>query len=344
MKPVDPSRGQPPPEPARRSAPLQRTVRGTLAFLAVSVAGLALAAGIFYAISPSSFMKRVTPRPRGDLIVLSGGTGRGRILDGGGGWINGGRFTEIVIRSEWKEGRWERPDGVAIRNGKLRGSIRVVGLGRNGEAKGVRESSTSLGHTERAQEAAPRGVVVSGLEIEAGRAIPIYLAPGVTGAVVEDCLFTGWSVAGAVYLDAESAGNTIRGNRFAVTCFREVVCVDGSAKNRIEGNRFERIDHGGIYLYRNCGEGGTVRHQAPRENVIRDNDFALATLGWGRYAVWLGSRNGRRAYCHRDDGHPFGSSLDNRDFANDNTVAENRFDPPGARAVRDDGGGNSVER
>ncbi len=101
-----------------------------------------------------------------------------RILDGGGGWINGGRFTEIVIRSEWKDGRWERPDGVVIRNGKLRGSIRVVGLGRNGEAEGVRESSTSPGHTERAQEAAPRGVVISGLGIEADRAIPVYLAPG----------------------------------------------------------------------------------------------------------------------------------------------------------------------
>jgi hypothetical protein len=281
---------------------------------AVLVTGVAIAAAVFYAVSPSAFMKRFTPRPKGELIVFSGGADRGRILDGGGGWINGGRFTEIVIRSEWKDGRWERPDGVVIRNGKLRGSIRVVGLGRNGEAEGVRDSSTSPGHTERAQEAAPRGVVISGLGIEADRAIPVYLAPGVTGAVIEDCHFTGWTVTGAIYLDAESAGNTIRNNRFATKCYREVICVDGS----------------------------TVRHQTPRENVIRDNDFALGTLGFGNHAIWLGSRNGRRSYCHLDDGYPFGSSLDNRDFANANVVTDNAFDPPGAEAIRDEGEGNVV--
>jgi parallel beta-helix repeat protein len=311
-------------------------------FLFLAAAGLALAGGVSYTISPSSFMKRFTSRPVGERIVFSGAADRGRVLDGGGGWINEGRFTEIVIQSEWKNGRWERPDGVIIRNGKLRGTIRVVGLGRNGEAKGVRESSTSLGHSQRAREAAPRGVVMSNLEFEADRAIPVYLAPGVTGAVIENCRFTGWSVAGAIYLDAESAGNTIRDNRFATRCFREVICVDGSAKNRIEGNRFERIDHGGIYLYRNCGEGGSVRHQTPRENEIRGNHFACGTLGFRDYGIWLGSRNGRRSYCHRDDGYPFGSSLDNRDFANENHVTDNAFDPPGPRAIRDDGEGNEV--
>lgn len=288
-------------------------------------------------------MKRVTSRPAGERIVFSGAADRGRILDGGGGWINGGRFTEILIQSEWKNDRWERPDGVVIRNGKLRGSIRVVGLGRNGEAKGVRESSTSFGHTERAQGAAPQGVVISDLEIEAERAIPVYLAPGVTNAAIEDCVFTGWSVAVAIYLDAESAGNTIRNNRFSLRCYREVIAVDGSAGNLIEGNRFERIEHGGIYLYRNCGEGGTVRHQTPRENKIRENSFVLGTPGFGDCAIWLGSRNGRRAYCHLDDGYPFGSSLDNRDFANDNLVSGNHFDSSGDKAVRDDGEGNVVE-
>lgn len=319
-----------------------RRFRRPWTICAVLVTGVAIAAAVFYAVSPSAFMKRFTPRPKGELIVFSGSADRGRVLDGGGGWINGGRFTEIVIRSEWKDGRWERPDGVVIRNGKLRGSIRVVGLGRNGEAKGVRASSTSPGHTERAQGAAPQGVLISGLGIEASHTIPVYLAPGVTGAVIEDCTFTGWTVTGAIYLDAESAGNTIRNNRFATQCYREVICVDGSAKNRIEGNHFERIDHGGIYLYRNCGEGGTVRHQTPRENVIRENRFALGTLGFGNHAIWLGSRNGRRSYCHLDDGYPFGSSIDNRDFANANVVTDNAFDPPGPGAIRDDGEGNAV--
>lgn len=320
-----------------------RIVRRTGLLLLVVVIGLALFAGIFYAIFPSSFMKWATARPDAERIILSGSADRGRVIDGGGGWINGGRLTEIQIRSEWKDGRWERPDKVTIRNGKLRGSIRVVGLGRNGEAEGVRESSKSLGHTERAREAAPLGVVISNLEIEADRAIPVYLAPGVTEATIENCVFTGWSVVGAIYLDAESGQNVIRENRFQLKTYREVISVDGSAGNRIEGNRFERIDHGGIYLYRNCGEGGTVRHQTPRENLIQDNSFAVGTLGFGDYAIWLGSRMGRRSYCHRDDGYPFGSSLDNRDFANDNRVSGNRFDPPGSKAVRDDGEGNGVE-
>jgi parallel beta-helix repeat protein len=171
----------------------------------------------------------------------------------------------------------------------------------------------------------------------------VYLAPGVTGALIEDCVFTGWSVTGAIYLDAESSGNTIRRNRFELKAYREMISVDGSAGNRIEDNQFVRIDHGGIYLYRNCGEGGTVRHQTPRRNQILGNVFALGTVGFADYGIWLASRNGRRSYCYLDDGHAFGSSLDNRDFANDNIVKGNHFDSPGPRAVRDDGEGNRVE-
>lgn len=85
-----------------------------------------------------------------------------------------------------------------------------------------------------------------------------------------------------------------------------------------------------------------MRHQTPRENRIHDNDFACGTLGFKDHAIWIGSRNGRRTYCHLDDGYPFGSSLDNRDFANDNVVSGNRFDPPDPDAVRDDGEGNRV--
>lgn len=191
---------------------MRRRLRIALATLVVASVP---AGGIFYWISPSAFMKCFTPRGKSERIVFSGAADRGRILDGNGGWINGGRFTEIVIQSEWENGRWERPDGVIIRNGKLRGSIRVVGLGRNGEAKGVRESSIRPGHTERAREAAPRGIILSNLEIEADRAIPIYLGPGTTRATIENITITGWSVVGAIYLDAESAENTIRGNRFA---------------------------------------------------------------------------------------------------------------------------------
>lgn len=58
--------------------------------------------------------------------------------------------------------------------------------------------------------------------------------------------------------------------------------------------------------------------------------------------IHLGSRNGRRPFCGQDDGFPFGSSIDDRDFAADNVVSGNIFAPPTARAVRDEGQRNTV--
>ena len=43
-----------------------------------------------------------------------------------------------------------------------------------------------------------------------------------------------------------------------------------------------------------------------------------------------------------DSGYPFGSSIDNRDFADHNTIRENIFQPTTDRAIRDDGADNRV--
>lgn len=317
--------------------PLRVTLRSVLPAAGV----LTLAA--LWAITPSPLRRMVLPAPRFEQVVLSGKEARGRVIDLQGKWFNEGKLTELLIRSERRGQGWERPDGLIVRNGRLRGSIRVMGLGRNGEARAVRQSSLSLGHTGRAQDAAPSGVVLSGLEIVSEHRIPVYLGPGTTGATIENCRFTGWSVSTAIYLDAESAGNVIRDNVFALSVAREVVAVDGSAKNRIEGNAFERPARGGIYLYRNCGEGGTVRHQSPQGNRIAGNWFHLDGLSPWSCGIWLGSRQGRRSYCGADAGYPFGSSLDNRDFADGNLVTGNRFDPPHPRAIRDRGSGNRIE-
>ncbi|MFM8789313.1 MAG: right-handed parallel beta-helix repeat-containing protein, partial [Chthoniobacterales bacterium] len=110
----------------------------------------------------------------------------------------------------------------------------------------------------------------------------------------------------------------------------------------IKGNRFIRASFGGIYLYRNCGEGGTVRHQTPGENRIENNTFNLTALRPGSYGIWLGSRQGRRTYCEADAGYPFGSSIDNRDFADDNVLGRNVFNPSSSRAIRNDGEGNVI--
>ena len=309
--------------------------------VAASAATGGLVVARAWLVGPSEIYKQL-PHPRQQQVVLSGTAASGTVIDCGGGWYNDGQPTEIVIRSEQTAAGWERPEGIVIRNSRIRGAIRVVGMGNNGESERVRESSCREGHTERARAAAPSGIRISGVEIEAVHRIPLYLAPGVSDVTIEGSRFTGWSCSTAVYLDCESGRNVIRANTFATRPAREVIAVDGSAENTIEGNRFERLPYGGILLYRNCGEAGTVRHQTPHGNVIRGNWFDTRTLGILHAAIHLGSRNGRRPYCGQDDGHPFGSSIDDRDFADDNVVDGNVFDPPVTRAIRDEGARNVV--
>lgn len=302
---------------------------------------LVLAAWGWWRFVPSPLLK-LLPAPHLEKYEITGRSHNGSVIDLQGSCYNDGKPTEIVISSLRTPEGWEVPENLTIRNGRLRGGIRILGLGANGEAPLVRESSHRPGHTGRAQAAAPRGIVLESLQIEADHGIPLYLGPGVTGVKVRNCEFTGSSASVALYLDAESARNTIENCTFDVRAGREVLAVDGSADNTIVGNRFARAAYGGIYLYRNCGEGGTVRHQTPRENRIERNFFNLSGLRPASYGVWLGSRQGRRSYCEEDAGYDFGSSIDNRDFADDNTVADNLFEPPSPHAIRDDGARNHI--
>jgi hypothetical protein len=67
-------------------------------------------------------------------------------IDCDGGAYNKGKVTELQILA----------DNVTIKRCKINGSIRTIGLGHNGEAPGVKASSITLGHTARAQAAAPK--------------------------------------------------------------------------------------------------------------------------------------------------------------------------------------------
>jgi parallel beta-helix repeat protein len=309
-----------------------RSLGKTLLAFAAGAAGIL---GAWWYSAPFLLL-RLLPEPSYETFVIEGAAASNQVIDLQGQWVNEGKLTEVRIRSVPQENGWSRPQNITIRNGKLRGSIRIMGLGRNGEAEAVRESSLQKGHTERAQSAAPTNIKIENLLIEADSRIPLYIAPGVTDVTVRNCTFTGRSVSTAIYLCAESAGNTIAGNTFATKVGREVIAVDGSARNRIIENTFENLPFGGIYLYRNCGEGGTVRHQTPRENLIEGNIFEGCPR-WSSYGIWLGSRGGWSPYCGQDSGHPFGSSADNRDFADDNTVTGNTFAHQAVRTIRDDG-------
>jgi parallel beta-helix repeat protein len=244
-------------------------------------------------------------------------------IDCKGEAYNKGKITELQITAS----------NVTIRRCKINGSIRTIGLGHNGEAPGVKASSTRLGHTERAQAAAPKNTVLFAVTITGHGRIPLYLGPGTTRLTMYDSTIKGRSDSVALYLDAESGFNIIRNNTFDITGdSREIIAVDGSANNQLLTNTIKQASNGGIYLYRNCGEGGTVRHQAPQHNLIAGNTINNT----GGYGIWLGSRNGGRLYCKDDAGFPFGSSKDNGDFADNNTVNDNIF-ANDARTIRNDG-------
>jgi hypothetical protein len=250
------------------------------------------------------------------------------VIDCNGKEYNEGKVTELRIFAS----------GVTVRRCQINGSIRTIGLGPNGEAQGVKESSTTLGHTARAQAAAPRNTTLYNVTITGHGRIPLYLGPGTTRLTMYDSKVKGHSTSVALYLDAESGFNIIRNNTFALaTSSREVIAIDGSADNQLLANTINNAKSGGIFLYRNCGEGGTVRHQAPQRNLIAGNTIDNT----GGYGIWLGSRNGGRLYCNDDAGFLFGSSKDNGDFADNNTVRDNVFSDS-ARTIRNDGTKNRI--
>ena len=261
-------------------------------------------------------------------ILIEGGEAAGAGLDcrGGGLGVPGRpsdtRRPTVAIQSVWDGSSWSRPSGVRIADCTIHGNVRVWGMGAEGRIETLRRSSRALGHTERAQAAAPFDIRLEDVTFVGAGSIPLYVGPGVRRLSVVGGRFLGRSVSTAVYLDAESADNRIESVVFDIATGREQIAVDGSARNRIVGNRFELRGRGGVFLYRNCGEDGVVRHQTPSDNVIAENRFDGAAWLWPR-AVVVGAREGRRSYCRADAGLPFGSSADDRDGAERNRVFGN---------------------
>ena len=262
------------------------------------------------------------PRASGVTIECNGA-----LLDGTG--INRGQDM-ILVRSrriEEADGtvRFERPSDITVRGCEVHGSVRLVGMGRNGEGADVRESSRRPGHVARARAPAPTRIVLDELVIEAHGRTPVYFAPGVTDSALLRSELRGTAASVALYLDAESSRNLIRDNYIHTSNPREQLAIDGSSHNRILANRFSALDSGGIYLYRNCGEGGTIRISTPSYNEILDNVFYYDRYRGSDPAVFLGSRDGHRSYCDADRGFGYGSSADDRDFAQYNVVMGNRI-------------------
>lgn len=261
-------------------------------------------------------------------VLIVGAEASGAALDCGGGRVQGPDeattgLPTIAIWSRREGAGWSRPSGVTVRDCVVAGNIRIWGMGAGGSMRDLLASSHTPDHTRAAQAAAPTQVRIDRVRFEATGTIPLYVGPGVTRTTVTDSTFTGRSTSTAVYLDAESAGAEIRDNDFDIRTEREQIAVDGSGANRIVGNRFALHGRGGVFLYRNCGEDGVIRHQTPSYNQIADNVFSGAA--WLRpRTVVVGAREGRRRYCGDDAGWPYGSSADDGDGARGNRVADNR--------------------
>lgn len=260
---------------------------------------------------------------------LQGPQASGTTIDCQGGTI--GREGRVVTTAEptiaiWSakdaNGQWQPPTHITVRNCHIIGNVRIWGMGADGRYDELRASSHTSDHTRRLQDTAPTHITLEALTLSARGSIPLYVGPGVTHVRLTGSAFDGSSNATAVYLDAESGHHTITGNHFATRTGREVLAVDGSAHNRITDNRFELHRRAGIYLYRNCGERGVIRHQTPSYNLIADNHFRGASWLRPRLVV-ENARNGRRSYCGDDAGYPFGSSVDDRDNATGNVIRNN---------------------
>ena len=273
----------------------------------------------FAALPPGAAIRR--------RLVFEGAEASGAGLDCNGGSVgvpgqpSTTRDPTVAIWSRREGAGWSIPRDIRITRCTIHGNLRVWGLGRD-DIDALRVSSRTPGHTAAAQAAAPSGLTLDTVAFVATGSIPLYIGPGATGLRMTGGGFRGQSVSTAVYLDAESAGAVIRDVVFNIRTAREQIAVDGSARNRIEDNRFDLRGRGGVFLYRNCGEDGVIRHQTPSHNLITGNRFEGAAWLTPRPIV-VGSREGRRRYCGDDAGYPFGSSADDRDRANGNIVSGN---------------------
>lgn len=278
-------------------------------------------------------------------LVMTGPDASGVTIDCNGATIRGEHWlrdldspgdTILVRAREVAPGDWRGAENITVKDCRVHGSVRVYGIAT--KLSRLRGMSYETDYTETLQEAGSKNIVFANMEITAYRRNPFYVEDGVTRVTLMNSRIRGRSNGVAIYLDAESAENVIKDNDIGVINSREQIALDGSARNLIVGNRLSGLNTGGIYLYRNCGEDGIIRHQGAEDNVIIDNVFYYDRYHnvfdyvryWGRTpAVWVASRqNNLPGYCNEDDraeAPKIGSNLDHLDHAYRNVVAHNRF-------------------
>jgi hypothetical protein len=262
-------------------------------------------------------------------INLEGEAGSNLILDCTGSVLAPTRSEDaVVIRSRsLGGGAYEPAHHVQVKNCEVRGRVPIVSFS---TTEAIAQSRVGPSFTQWAQARAPHHVTLDTLNFDTNAHDPIYFHVGVTYSTLKNSYVGGTRASPVVYLDAESGHNLIWNNTFqSVQTSHQVLAIDGSAMNRIVGNRFAGgLDRGGVFIYRNCGERGQIRVQEPRDNQIINNSFYYNTFNGSVPGIFIGSRNrssNEESFCKEDAGYSYGSSIDNHDFAYDTIVAQNRF-------------------
>lgn len=229
-----------------------------------------------------------------------------------------------------------RPENVTIKNGVVRGSIRLWGMSQGAWGDVYRRSAnTTWDHVIRVQRDAPTNIVLDNLQISGNSRIPLYFGPGVTNSKLINSSIGGHSGNASIYLGAETRGNVIKSNDIDTQTGDAQINIDSSSYNKIIDNVFTQLQNGGIFFYRNCGEKGIARHQTPSYNQIINNqfiyvDYPSLTDLIVNPAVYLGSRDANppgllNDYCDEDDGVPYGSGVSDFDYARYNVVMQNQI-------------------
>jgi len=247
-------------------------------------------------------------------LVFKGARASGVTVEGNGATIDGGPGTpnynpnhavhmvelfseEIDPDPATGARRWSPPVGITLRNCKIKGSVIVVGT------TGVPTDTED--YVTLVRNNAPRNIVVDHVTItgqglpcasKSTDCCPLYLHAGVSYFQMLNSTINGKvdSKGVGIYLDDTSYHNTFRNNRIEPdTDGREVMAMDGSSENIIINNNFSGLDHGGIYLYRNCGEQGSMRQGRPSHNTIINNFFYYDRYEGGKPSIFVASRNGK---------------------------------------------------
>lgn len=249
------------------------------------------------------------------------------------------KVEETIIDCEGKERKsiTVTRSMTTIRNCVVNGGIIIKGKYRSHDL--LVERSRRHDYVDWIRKQSPSHIVIEDTKIVADGRIPLYIFNGSWDVKIRNVTITGPSNSVMIYLDSETSRITIKDSYIdGSQASREVIAVDASDHNLIENNVIVMSDDGGIFLYRNCGEEGLIRHTTPSYNQIINNKFKNGSIR--KSAIFVGSREGDRCYCDDDKGYNIGSSQSDLDHSRLNLVQGNSLD--GARVLVRDRHSNTV--